>query len=340
MTKFVFIAYSQEDVGTVRALADILELRGVRVWIDYRSLGPGAVWKEEIPRAIRSAGRFLACVSQKLLESPSYAHGEIRDAIQYTSQQLPHDSEFVIPVILDDLPASELPPELRERQALRLEGAIYSGPWMASVERLAAILGASKAAFGAGDGPDHLAMSVRYHRHVHWWLTGRVVRPRRSSELSPAVFGDAPVGEYMIPAEEGGVILAGRDDAARPHMEALLDRLYPNPKTVCARVAPVVAVLEDPGDPHSRLIGIVTPTDLPTKWKEWYVLDRPIAPDVWFEGPVVATQDQRVREAYVAMGPLLTGIPVVSDTSSRRLVGFLPHPGTREDWKPPSSELR
>jgi proline dehydrogenase len=44
----VFLSHNSKDKPAIRELADALEDRGVRVWLDERELIPGRPWQEEL----------------------------------------------------------------------------------------------------------------------------------------------------------------------------------------------------------------------------------------------------------------------------------------------------
>ena len=65
MAPKIFLAHAREDKPQVRKLYADLAARGLDPWLDEVDLVPGQIWKEEIPRAIRQAGIFLACLSSR-----------------------------------------------------------------------------------------------------------------------------------------------------------------------------------------------------------------------------------------------------------------------------------
>lgn len=68
---YVFLSYASADRAKALRVADLLEGRGVRVWIDRRSIGGGTSWSAEIVRGIeRSAALILLC-SRASMASPN-----------------------------------------------------------------------------------------------------------------------------------------------------------------------------------------------------------------------------------------------------------------------------
>jgi TIR domain-containing protein len=81
MATKVFLAHAREDKPQVRKLYDGLKAQGVDPWLDEVDLLPGQIWKEEIPKAIRQAGIFLACLSSRSVGKVGYIQNEFRRAL-------------------------------------------------------------------------------------------------------------------------------------------------------------------------------------------------------------------------------------------------------------------
>jgi uncharacterized protein YjbI with pentapeptide repeats len=64
-----FISYSRADKDFATALYDALQIRGVRCWLDERSLLPGDDLYDEINLAIRRYDKVLLCCSKSSLHS-------------------------------------------------------------------------------------------------------------------------------------------------------------------------------------------------------------------------------------------------------------------------------
>jgi len=324
-----FISYSRQNLVRVREVVDELRFAGISVWMDVDNLVGGEPWEHEIEAAISESDFFIMCVSSATADE-TFAHAELEMA-RTRARRLPSNRRFVIPLILDQSRASQMPAALRRYQAVHISGVRASLPWRRSMSRLLAALGAPPRILGSQEAADYRAITGKYFAHVSWWLIGRTIRPNsRAPKRSLTQFGSAPVRDYMVPFEKNRILVCSPRSVAQPQMMRLVERLFPHPETVSGELAPVVAVLESPGDLRSRFLGIVTPSELATKWTDWYATKKRIAPDVWFEDPVVCSPSEKVRTAYARMGRILTGLPVV-DPKTRQLRGFLPHPGTRED---------
>lgn len=68
----VFLAHANEDKPQIRELYAVLKDRGFEPWLDEIDLVPGRLWREEIPKAIRAAGVFLAFLSSRSVEKIGY----------------------------------------------------------------------------------------------------------------------------------------------------------------------------------------------------------------------------------------------------------------------------
>jgi hypothetical protein len=100
----VFLSHNSKDKPTARQLANALQVRGLRVWLDEEQLMPGRHWQEALEEIIQTARTAVVLVGQDGLgpwEIP-----EIRACLsQFVKRGLP-----VIPVLLTDAPSTpELP---------------------------------------------------------------------------------------------------------------------------------------------------------------------------------------------------------------------------------------
>src|SRR3954471_16469863 len=83
MAGHIFISYVREDAAIVDALASDLEARGVKVWLDRKSLAPGERWRDAIRHAIQNGDLFVACFSRAFSHRDrSHMHEELTLAIE------------------------------------------------------------------------------------------------------------------------------------------------------------------------------------------------------------------------------------------------------------------
>ena len=108
--KRIFLGHASEDKPEVSDLYHQLKSRGLTPWLDAIDLMPGQNWRIEIPKAIKSAGIFLACLSNRSVDKRSYIQREFRYALSAYAD-LPPGSIYLIPVRLDacDVPDLRLP---------------------------------------------------------------------------------------------------------------------------------------------------------------------------------------------------------------------------------------
>jgi TIR domain len=103
----IFLAHAWEDKPHVRKLYDDLKARGLDPWLDEKDLKGGQIWKTEIPKAIRQAEVFLACLSKRSVEKRGYVQQELREALSAYGDR-PAESIYIIPVRLDECEIQDL----------------------------------------------------------------------------------------------------------------------------------------------------------------------------------------------------------------------------------------
>jgi TIR domain-containing protein len=63
MPRDVFVSYSRDDERIAQEVCELLELRGLKCWICFRDVAPGAQWDEAILDAIEECHAFLLILS-------------------------------------------------------------------------------------------------------------------------------------------------------------------------------------------------------------------------------------------------------------------------------------
>ena len=95
----VFLSHNSKDKPTVRQLAEALQRRGLKVWLDEWELVPGRPWQEALEEIIQTTRSAAVLVGKDGLgpwEMP-----EMRGCLsEFVSRKLP-----VIPVLLPDAPS-------------------------------------------------------------------------------------------------------------------------------------------------------------------------------------------------------------------------------------------
>jgi len=100
----VFLSYARPDEDAARRLYAALTGAGMSVWFDREALGPGAVWKVEIRKAIKRSRYFLALLSSRSSSRKGFIQAELRQAIEILDEY-PENEVFLIPVRLDSCDA-------------------------------------------------------------------------------------------------------------------------------------------------------------------------------------------------------------------------------------------
>jgi hypothetical protein len=131
----IFLAHAREDKAQVRKLYADLKARGLDPWLDKVDLLPGQIWKDEIPKAIRGAAVFVACLSSRSVDKVGYLQNEFRLALSVFGER-PPGSIYLIPVRLDDCIVPDL--QIPDR-GLRLQDIQWVDLWQeGEFERLVA----------------------------------------------------------------------------------------------------------------------------------------------------------------------------------------------------------
>lgn len=103
----IFLAHASEDKQDVRKLYRKLKQCGYRPWLDEEDILPGQLWREEIPKAIRTSDFFLACLSKQSVAKSGYVQREFRLALNYYAER-PTGYIYLIPLKLDDCEIPDL----------------------------------------------------------------------------------------------------------------------------------------------------------------------------------------------------------------------------------------
>jgi hypothetical protein len=100
----VFLSYARDDLPKVWEIYQGLKLRGLRIWFDQVSLGPGP-WKNQILKAIASSRYYIIAVSNAALRKtgtdPGFLDEELDAAYQF-AKDLPVKDFTIVPVLLED----------------------------------------------------------------------------------------------------------------------------------------------------------------------------------------------------------------------------------------------
>ncbi len=149
----VFLSHNSKDKPTVRQLAQALQARGLKVWLDEEQLVPGRPWQEALEAVIQTI-----CTAAVLVGKDGLGPWEIPEMraclSEFVNRQLP-----VIPVLLPDAPVKpELPLFLRAFTWVDLRGGLTED----SLNRLQwGITGVKPGENRTGSLPETVQSSVR-----------------------------------------------------------------------------------------------------------------------------------------------------------------------------------
>ena len=107
----VFISYSRRDRTVVERLTAALAARGRSAWVDFADIPPTAEWMAEIKGAIDAADTVVVVLSPDSVASPVCTE-ELEAAVDANKR--------IVPVVVRDVPATDVPPELAKRNWLFL----------------------------------------------------------------------------------------------------------------------------------------------------------------------------------------------------------------------------
>ena len=99
----VFISYGSKDVDVVRALAEKLTDRGLRVWFDQWELRPGDSVVRARADAVASAASILVCIGRS--GASQWLEKDLAEIMALHEQQ----NQLIIPVLLPESNSDQMP---------------------------------------------------------------------------------------------------------------------------------------------------------------------------------------------------------------------------------------
>lgn len=105
----IFISYGKDDADWARSLAEALNQRGVRVWLDQFQIAAGASVRDALEAGLRESDVYVALVDPESSQRPNLFF-ELGAAIGMGKR--------FIPVVPREVDVSSLPVELRSRRYL------------------------------------------------------------------------------------------------------------------------------------------------------------------------------------------------------------------------------
>ena len=139
--RHVFISYVRENQEQVDRLCQDLERYGVKVWLDRKSIKPGARWKDAIREAIRHGDFFIACFSIEYdAREQTYMNEELSLAIEELKQYITEtDRTWFIPLLLSKckMPEHSIG---GEETLLDIENVQLYEDWDAGIQKILSVI--------------------------------------------------------------------------------------------------------------------------------------------------------------------------------------------------------
>ena len=100
----IFISYASEDRPAAEALRTALDKAGMDVWFDRDRLFVGDAFESRIRRNIERCSLFIAVLSKSCVTPDRRFFRLEWDQAQRVAVTVPESTEFILPVVVDDLP--------------------------------------------------------------------------------------------------------------------------------------------------------------------------------------------------------------------------------------------
>lgn len=136
----VFFCYSSRDKHSVRRIYEaLMQVEGLRIWMDEESLLPGQDWATEISAAVRATDVVVIFFSREAVAARGFIQRELRLALDVAELQ-PEGQIFIIPVKIN---ACDVPEKFRHLHYVNLYEERGFGRFLNALESRARTLGIS-----------------------------------------------------------------------------------------------------------------------------------------------------------------------------------------------------
>ena len=227
-----FISYVRENAPLVDQLYQALTAAGVEVWLDRNDIPPGARFRTEIRRAIRSGSFFIACFSAEYNDRDrTDMNEELTLAIEEIRRH-PHDRLWFIPVKLNEC-------EIPDRDiggGVTLQDLNYVDldmDWNGGIQRILSVIRPRSTAHGSTTAPPPQGSS----RPISRLELIRALNALPSQQLNELIFELSPPAGIVPPpsAAQGDRVFAlvnwaeGTGGCSLPRVQEVLNTII-NPR--------------------------------------------------------------------------------------------------------------
>lgn len=150
----IFVSHANEDREITSQIAETLQRTGIRTWISFRDIAPGAHWDESIEAALKAAKALAVVVTASSVQS-RYVRAEVEAAITA--------NKTVVPIVVDE---SEMPLRWQTLQHIK-----WADGGMAAAEAIASVLperASSALAMALGDESQFDTVRRLVLSHPEW----------------------------------------------------------------------------------------------------------------------------------------------------------------------------
>src|SRR5689334_16936015 len=107
----IFVSHATADDETANRIIAALEAAGIEIWVDHEAIHAGGNWRTAIVTALRVCEAMLLILSRT-----SVTRDEVTSEWSYAVRV----NHKIVPVIIDDIPAADVPARLGILQWINL----------------------------------------------------------------------------------------------------------------------------------------------------------------------------------------------------------------------------
>jgi hypothetical protein len=132
----IFISYASEDRPAAQALRDALDRAGLDVWFDRDRLLTGDAFEARIRRNIDRCSLFMPVLSRSCVTSERRFFRIEWDQALHVAVTVPESVQFIVPVVIDDLPydSENIPERFRQLHWEAQRGGVVDARFIDAVK--------------------------------------------------------------------------------------------------------------------------------------------------------------------------------------------------------------